>query len=145
MRYSLPNPKHRIGRRTFLRSAGVALALPLLDAMIPSAFGKQPASPRRMVVVFNDMGFLPEDFFPSKAGKDFALSPYLDLIGAFRKDFTVFSGVSHPQPRRWREAHGLEPFHAFRQDLIVNFNLFGNRDYEPPLQGSGPRRNFHDG
>jgi hypothetical protein len=97
MMNSILNPRHRIGRRTFLRGTGVALALPLLDAMIPSAFGKAPPPPRRMVVVFNDMGFLPENFFPQKAGKDFPLSPYLELIGAFRKDFTVFSGVSHPQ------------------------------------------------
>ncbi len=53
------------------------------------------------------------------------------------------SGFSHAEPRRWREAHGLEPLHAFRQDPVVHFSLFADRDGEPSLQRSGAGRNFH--
>ena len=83
-------------RRTFLRGAGVALALPWLDAMLPRAFGQAPTPPRRMMVVYNDMSFMPQFFFPSGAGRDYQLSPYLQLLEAYRPEFTVFSGLSHP-------------------------------------------------
>jgi hypothetical protein len=42
------------------------------------------------------MGILPQFFFPEKVGTDYALSPYLERLKAFRDQFTVFSGVSHP-------------------------------------------------
>jgi hypothetical protein len=85
----------RLSRRTFLRSSGVALALPLLDAMQP-AFGAAVAMPRRMVAIETNMGILPQFFFPEKAGLDYALSPYLERLAPYRKKFTVFSGVSLP-------------------------------------------------
>jgi hypothetical protein len=76
------------------------LALPLLDAMLPRAFGQSAesaaASPRRMMVVYNDMSFMPEYFFPTGAGRDYELSPYLKILEPLRQDLTVFSGLSHP-------------------------------------------------
>ena len=91
-------------RRTVLRAAGASLALPLLDAMTP-AFARTPRSvftpdaavPRRMVAINVDLGFLPEAFFPESAGRGYALSPYLEPLAQRRDDFTVFSGLSHPE------------------------------------------------
>lgn len=37
-----------------------------------------------------------EYFFPEKAGRDYELSPYLEVLKDFRDDFTVISGRSHP-------------------------------------------------
>jgi hypothetical protein len=54
------------------------------------------AVPRRMVAVEVNMGIMPQFFFPEKAGLDFALTPYLEKLAAFRKQMTVFSGVSLP-------------------------------------------------
>src|SRR3954447_5542685 len=85
-----------LSRRTFLRGAGVALALPFLDAMRPAVAAGKAEVPRRMVCVETNMGILPQFFFPEKAGKDYAPSPYLERLKAFRDQFTVFSGVSHP-------------------------------------------------
>jgi len=84
-------------RRTFLRNAGVALALPTLDCMTP-AFGKtaNESVPRRMLLISNNLGVLPEPFFPKSTGRDYRLSPYLSELAGFRDDFTVFSGLSHP-------------------------------------------------
>ena len=80
-----------------LRGAGVAISLPLLDAMVPAfAVEAEPAVPRRMVAIETNMGILPQFFFPEQAGADYTLSPYLERIGAHRKNFTVFSGVSLP-------------------------------------------------
>ena len=93
-----------ISRRHFLRGAGIALALPMLDSMIP-VFASPTAkvslpsadgTPRRMLAICNNLGLVPEQFFPQATGRDYALSPYLELLRAHRNDFTVFSGVSHP-------------------------------------------------
>ena len=86
-----------IDRRRFLKGTGVALALPLLDAMQPAlAADNASAPPRRLISVCNNLGFLGDKFFPSKAGMDYESSPYLHLLEEHRADFTVFSGVSHP-------------------------------------------------
>ncbi|RBP41192.1 uncharacterized protein DUF1552 [Roseimicrobium gellanilyticum] len=90
--------KH-LSRRTFLRGAGVSLALPLLEAMIPGARAAAAAaatSPRRMVAINIPLGFLGEKFFPTGTGTGYELSEYLKPGEALRGDFTVFSGVSHP-------------------------------------------------
>ncbi|MBL9209414.1 MAG: DUF1552 domain-containing protein [Opitutaceae bacterium] len=89
-----------LSRRQFLRGAGIALTLPLLDSMLP-AFARASgaaakAKPRRMFSICNNLGLLPEQFFPKATGRGYALSPYLELLKEHRDDFTVFSGVSHP-------------------------------------------------
>jgi hypothetical protein len=89
-----------ISRRHFLRGAGVALGLPLLEAMMP-AFSRAASSqqvPRRFLGICNNLGLLPEKFFPAadSTGRDYRLSPYLEHLNAHRDDFTVFSGVWHP-------------------------------------------------
>lgn len=91
--------RQAIPRRRFLRGAGVALALPFLDAMRPAfaAENVPPADiPRRMLAICNNLGFLSGGFFPKQAGRDYELSSYLSVLKPFRDDFTVFSGVSHP-------------------------------------------------
>lgn len=85
----------RLPRRTFLRAAGVTLALPMLECMTP-VFAREAAPPRRMLVIVNNLGVLPKPFFPQTAGRDYELSPYLATLAEFRNDFTVFSGLSHP-------------------------------------------------
>lgn len=78
-------------RRRFLHSAGVSLALPFI------AGADAPLKPpRRMVCINTPLGLHPPFFFPSKAGRDYPLTPYLDVLKEFRNDFTVISGLSHP-------------------------------------------------
>jgi hypothetical protein len=84
-----------LDRRTFLRGAGVALALPLLEGMA-SAGPSRRGVPRRMVALETNMGILPQYFFPEKAGRDYASTPYLDRLAKHRANMTVFSGVSLP-------------------------------------------------
>lgn len=87
----------KLNRRTLLRAAGVALALPLFDALAPrTARAAEAAIPRRMVCINTPLGLHPANFFPAKAGSDYPLSPYLEVIKEFRDDFTVISGLSHP-------------------------------------------------
>ena len=49
-----------------------------------------------MICICTPLGLHPTNFFPEKAGKDYELTPYLDMIKDYRDDFTVLSGVSHP-------------------------------------------------
>lgn len=86
----------RFSRRTFLRGAGVTLALPLLEAMIPLR-AQSAAPPRRMICINTTLGLHTPNLFPTAPGKDYELTPYLETIQEFRKDFTVFSGLSHPE------------------------------------------------
>ena len=83
-------------RRHFLRGIGVGLALPLLDCMKPAFGADRTAAPMRMLLISNNLGVLPDPFFPKNAGAHYTLSPYLEKLREFREDFTVFSGLSHP-------------------------------------------------
>ena len=100
MNTSSISTQHALSRRSFLRGAGVALSLPWLDAMLP-AFARAEESqavPRRFFAICNNLGLLPGKFFPApdQAGRHYQLSPYLELLGAHREDFTVLSGVWNP-------------------------------------------------
>jgi hypothetical protein len=87
----------RLHRRRFLRGTGVMLALPLLQSLLPkSVRAAGTASPRRMLLISNNLGVLPKPFFPQTSGRDYEISPYLAPLAEFRNDFTVFSGLSHP-------------------------------------------------
>src|SRR5262245_8240247 len=91
------SPHGPLSRRTFFHGAGVAMALPLLDAMRPAfAADESKDIPRRMICIETNMGILPQFFFPEKTGRDYEFTPYLEKLAANRNDFTVFSGTSHP-------------------------------------------------
>lgn len=103
-------PRAPISRRAILRGAGVAMALPLLEAMRPlfgsaaRAADAESAIPRRMLAIETNQGLLPQYFFPKQSDRDYELSPYLKLLEAHRNDLTVFSGVSHPEVDGGHEA-----------------------------------------
>lgn len=84
----------KINRRHFLRAAGVSLALPWLDSLARTAAA---GPPRRMVCICTPLGLHPANFFPQEAGRDYRLTPYLEVLREFRNDFSVISGLSHPE------------------------------------------------
>jgi Protein of unknown function (DUF1552)/Protein of unknown function (DUF1501) len=89
---------HRtLSRRTVLKHAGVALCLPMLDAMIP-AFAATPSrpNPRRFVGVSLALGLHNPLLVPKDKGANYTPSPYLKDIQDLRDDLTVISGTSHP-------------------------------------------------
>jgi hypothetical protein len=49
-----------------------------------------------MLVIANNLGLLPKNFFPATTGRDYTLSPYLAMLAEVRNEFSVFSGLSHP-------------------------------------------------
>ena len=88
----------RFSRRKLLRGTGVALTLPLLESMDPvRGESANVAAPRRMICINNTLGLHTPNLFPTQAGRDYEMTPYLEAIKDFRHDFTVFSGLSHPE------------------------------------------------
>ena len=90
---------NRICRRSLLRSAGVTLTLPLLEVMQPRSSRAAEAAepPRRMICINTTLGLHTPYLFPTATGRDYELTPYLEPIQKFRDQFTVFSGLSHPE------------------------------------------------
>jgi hypothetical protein len=84
-----------IHRRTFIRAAGISLALPWLEAFAAAPKGQTKQPPRRMVCICAPLGLHPDNFFPQQPGKDYALSPYLEILKEHRDEFTVMSGLAH--------------------------------------------------
>ena len=88
-----------LNRRHFLRGIGTTMALPLLDAMVPlraKAAAAAASKPRRSVFVYIPNGVNGMTWQCKTAGRDYELSPSLKPLEKHKKDFTVFSGLHHP-------------------------------------------------
>ena len=98
-----------LSRRTFLRGTGVSLALPFLDAMWgrKALAAAETVPPKRLVTICASLGIYGPDFFPAESGEAYMPTPYLKMIEAHRKDFTVFSNVCHPD-QNGRDGHASE-------------------------------------
>jgi hypothetical protein len=91
--------KKSISRRAIFRGVAAAVALPLLDSMIPSftASAQTPAQPlRRFGAVFVPLGERPGYWTPKTAGADFEFSPILKPLESFRDSLTVVSELCDP-------------------------------------------------
>ncbi|MGB0741621.1 MAG: DUF1552 domain-containing protein [Planctomycetaceae bacterium] len=89
--------KYKRERRQFLRAAGVSLGLPLLDCTAAPARDAEQDSPRRMICINTSLGLHTPNLFPEETGKGYSLTPYLEPLAGLRDQFTVFSGLSHPE------------------------------------------------
>ena len=90
---SIITGKH-LSRRTLLHGAGVAIALPWLDAMRPAlAAGVKPV--RRMAVVYVPNGVIMNQWTPAEAGSDFKFTRILKPLEPFREDITIISGLEN--------------------------------------------------
>lgn len=84
----------RCNRRQFLKTSSVLLALPWLESLAPAA---ETAPPKRLVNICTSFGLYGPSFFPEAAGAEYKPSEYLEVLGDLRRQFTVFSGISHPE------------------------------------------------
>jgi uncharacterized protein DUF1552 len=92
-----------IPRRTFLRGAGTALALPLLDAMLPAfASAAQIATTRATRLSFFAVpnGIIMNKWTPAAVGGGFPLTPVLEPLAAFRDRMVVMSGLANNEARK---------------------------------------------
>ena len=94
-------PSWHLPRRTFLRGLGTAVALPVLDAMLPTkahgaagGTGSATTFPKRIAWIYVPNGKNMVDWTPATTGPDYALSPILEPLAAHRRDFSVISGLA---------------------------------------------------
>jgi hypothetical protein len=98
--------KMSLPRRTFLRGLGSAVALPLLDAMVPAATAlAQTAAkaPKRAGFVYVPNGVILESWIPATTGSGFEFSPTLKPLEPYRNQLTIVSRMDRP---------GDDPDHA---------------------------------
>jgi len=91
-------------RRTFLRGVGAALALPVLDAMVPalSAASKlSVSSPTRLSFVYVPNGMIMDKWMPAIPGAAYELTPVLQPLAPFRDRMLVLSGLAHNNGVAW--------------------------------------------
>jgi hypothetical protein len=94
--------KRTLPRRTFLRGAGAAIALPLLDAMVPALAQSSASAPKRIGFIYMPngvaMNFGGVNFWtPKTAGKNIELSRILTPLAPYKDVLTVVSGTAHHQ------------------------------------------------
>ncbi len=87
-------------RRTFLKVAGLGLALPMLESARGDESTKpQPKSPaQRFVAIGTYLGFHTPSWFPQKPGNRYRMSRVLKPIERHRDRFTLISGLDHRAP-----------------------------------------------
>src|SRR6266699_4100287 len=94
----------QIPRRTFLKGLGTAVALPMLETMLPKvslAASGPPSrpSPRRMAFVYVPNGANMEDWTPKAVGTDFELPLILEPLKSRQQDLLVLSGLAQDKGR----------------------------------------------
>jgi hypothetical protein len=96
----------RLSRRTFLRGAGVALGLPMLEAMMPlrsgasmSGAAKTAEAPVRAAYLYFPNGAWMDEWVPKKTGVDFELPFSLTPLAPVRDSVCVLSGLDKPFSR----------------------------------------------
>ncbi len=101
--------KKHLERRTFLRGAGAAVALPFLDAMTPAfaAPARTDAkTPCRMAFSYVPNGIIMPGWTPRTEGTGFELTPIMKPLGALREDVLVLTGLSHINGRALGDGPG---------------------------------------
>jgi hypothetical protein len=91
--------KMSLPRRAFLRGVGAAVALPLLDAMVPAftAVAKTAAAPkRRLGFVYVPNGMIMEQWTPATVGHAFELTPLLATLEPYKDSLVVIGNLSRP-------------------------------------------------
>ena len=94
-----------IPRRTFLKGLGTAIALPVLESMMPrmsaaaSGAAVSKPLPKRMAFVYVPNGANMSDWTPRGAGADFELPYILEPLKGHQRDLLVLSGLAHDKGR----------------------------------------------
>ncbi len=99
----MSSKKWELSRRTLLRGVGTLLALPVLDAMLPSIARAQAAgtAPKRLVAFYAACGIRMSAWTPAATGANYALSPILTPLGAYnglpsvKDDVLVLTGLAN--------------------------------------------------
>jgi hypothetical protein len=88
--------KKHLSRRTFLRGAGAAVALPFLHAMIPALSVQFKGRPFRFGAIYVPNGIYPQLWHPDKVGSDFEFKPIMKPLEPFRDYLVTVSKMKAP-------------------------------------------------
>src|SRR5690606_7291113 len=89
--------KH-LSRRKLLKGAGTAVALPLLDAMLPALTAQAQTAANitpRLAFVYVPHGAIMSEYTPDKVGRDFELKTILKPLEAYREKMVIVSQLGH--------------------------------------------------
>ena len=86
---------NRTTRRTFLKAAGITIALPSLQSLARTRADEKKQPPTRMLCVGNEFGMYPGSFWPKTFGRDYEVTPLLKPLEEHRSSFTLFSNLDH--------------------------------------------------
>jgi hypothetical protein len=99
--------KKALDRRSFLRGAGVAVAMPLLDSMVPAMAGAAAAkSPIRLGFVYVPNGVIQKDWVPAAEGTGYEMLRTMKPLEPFRDRMTVLSNLAHVNARALGDGGG---------------------------------------
>jgi len=101
--------KRHLPRRTFLRGTGVAVALPLLDSMVPAFAAParvRSAAPLRLAFAYVPNGIIMPGWTPSADGAGYEFTRILKPLEPFRDDLLVLSGLTHKNGRALGDGPG---------------------------------------
>ena len=106
--------KKHLSRRTFLRGTlGAAVALPMLDAMVPALSAQSrvagTSAPLRFGAVYFPNGIYPDTWHPTEVGSDFAFQRVMAPLQRFREQLVTVSDLTAP----WGESVHLGASAAF--------------------------------
>jgi hypothetical protein len=87
--------RRHLSRRTLLRGAGAALALPLLESMVP-AMSATPVPRPRFGAIYTPHGATMSRWTPVDEGRDFTFSEILQPLAPYRSHINVVSNLGHP-------------------------------------------------
>jgi len=127
--------KKSLPRRTFLQGMGVAVSLPLLDAMLPAftALARAQARPRtRFGAIYVPNGAIMEQWIPERVGAGFDFKPILKPIEAFKDQMVVVSNLTRSHPGSQVGDHavsaagfltGVWPKRTEAEDVLANTSV----------------------
>ena len=95
--------KKHLSRRTFIRGTfGAAMALPLLDAMVPALVAQSKTAagtgvaPFRFGAIYMPNGVFPDTWHPDTAGANFQFKPVMQPLEPFRDQLVTVSKMRAP-------------------------------------------------
>ena len=97
--------KKALARRTVLRGIGTALALPMLESMLP-ALKAAPKSTQRFGAVYVPNGIVMQNWTPATEGAGFEFTPILKPLESYRRDILVLTGLNSTPPPQSAELPG---------------------------------------
>lgn len=101
--------KKSLSRRTFLRGASAAVALPFLDAMVPALSAEAVKPTPRLGFIYFANGVIQKQWKPSTTGAGFELPPTLKPLEGVKDQINVISGLAHLQADTFGDGTGDHP------------------------------------